>query len=166
VSSESPLDSNFEGELLVRRPDEDLDPLPAWELALDDVLQTRVMVLLDGPPAGLLSRSTDVILVCDPLQEGALRALAEAELDVIEALVLSPDTRVLGVLMTRTDRDLALFEDALVEVESNLPFEVFPFSVPDKKSLSSGDPRVVLSDPASRQARGYIELSMEILSHE
>jgi cellulose biosynthesis protein BcsQ len=159
--------SQFEGEgMVVLIPDLGLDPLPAWSLSLDESEQEADVTILDGPPSALLARVDDIILVCDPLQPLGLAALAQAEMDIVAAMSSSSRTHVLGVLMTRTDQDLAQFEQALLAVEAHLPFDVFPFSVPGAKSLPSEDPRVVLTDPASRQARGYIELSMEVLSHE
>lgn len=87
-------------------------------------------------------------------------------MDIISILADRPDIRLLGVLMTRTDQDLELFEKSLLAVERSLTMDVFPFSIPRAVRMDDSDPRIVLTAPSSRQARGYIELSMEILSHE
>ena len=135
----------------------------AWEASLDSLIGNATVVL-DAPPRNLLRSCDDVVLICSPESPDGLERLAKAVMDLVEALAEAPEIRLLGVLMTQTDRRLELNDKALAEIEQHLPVDVFPFSIPRRRQGLGSDLDLVLHDPSSRQSRGYVELTMEVLS--
>ena len=81
----------------------------------------------------------------------------------------NPSLEIEGVLITLADRALEEYERTMQAAGRHFPVDVFPFAIPHDEAFVGGE-----QDPAcgleaalgSRATRGYVELAMEVLSHE
>ena len=81
----------------------------------------------------------------------------------------NPGLEIEGILITQADRKLEQFERTLRATARHFPVDVFPFAIPqDDAYAGEGWPRAcgATTAPSARATRGYVELAMEVLSHD
>lgn len=141
----SPADVASSCETWRETPDFLLLDLPATEKSVDPLLMmTDEIVFLLSPGRDSLTRlAEDMATLTSILGEG------------------NANLKVLGLLVTRADRELEGFERFLLQVERSFPVEVFPFTVPTAESMPPGC--AVDTAPTGRIARCYVELAMEVM---
>lgn len=127
------------------------------------------LIVLDLPPLTeqldpLLATADEVVILTSSARKDTLANAART----ISALMpvqgtLNPNMRVAGILMTMADRRLQQFERQMLRATRSFPVNVFPFCIPwDAHLANSGES--IENMATGRGARGYVELTMELLS--
>jgi chromosome partitioning protein len=134
-----------------------------WDFVIADLpdaedLQQGVVQVLDGVIILVLSSRLTL-----PQLAGCVNSVTDLKAR------FNPDLEIEGVLVTLADRELQEYERAVRTAGRLFPVDIYPFAIPRDEAFARGDRSPSLGFRGaltSRATRGYVELAMEVLSHE
>jgi len=149
--------------------------LGAFDVArLRESCREKDYVLFDMPSIsegeGRYLEALDRVIILLLLRRFSLQRLARA-LNVITEIKgdLNPELVIEGVLITQADRRLEEFERAMKAAQAHFPVDFFQFAIP-RDDAYAGRETVgsfeVDTAVTSRATRGYVELTMEVLTYD